>query len=43
MEHVKDASRVDRNVIENTVGILQKAGVVKEEAQVEELVVQEAF
>jgi len=43
VEHVKDASKVDRSVIEHTVNILQKAGVVKGEPSVESLVVKEAL
>jgi hypothetical protein len=43
VEHVKDASKVDRSVIEHTVNILQKAGVVKGEASVESLVAKEAL
>jgi len=43
VEHVKDASKVDRSVIEHTVNVLQKAGVVKGEAPVESLVVKEAL
>ena len=43
VEHVKDASKVDKSVIEQTVNILQKAGVVKVEAPVESLVVKEAL
>jgi hypothetical protein len=43
VEHVNDASKVDRYVIENTVNILQKAGVVKGEASIHTLVVEEAI
>jgi ABC-type nitrate/sulfonate/bicarbonate transport system substrate-binding protein len=43
VEYVKDASKVDRAVIEETVDVLQKAGVVKGEAPVEYLVVKEAL
>jgi hypothetical protein len=43
VEHVKDASKVDRDVIANTVNILQKAGVVKQDTPVESLVVKEAL
>ena len=43
VEYVKDASKVDPTVIENTVTILQKAAVVKGEAPVSSLVVKEAL
>ena len=43
VEHVKNASKVDPKIIENTVTILQKAGVVKGEAPVHSLVVKEAL
>jgi ABC-type nitrate/sulfonate/bicarbonate transport system substrate-binding protein len=43
VEHVKDASRVDPSVIQNTVNILQKAGVVKGDPSVDSLVVKEAL
>ncbi len=43
VEHVKNASKVDPKIIENTVTILQKAGVVKGEAPVHSLVVEEAL
>ena len=34
MEHVQDASKVERAVIEDVVGILRKAGVVVGEVNV---------
>ena len=43
VEHVKDASKVERSMIENTVEILSKAGVVKGEVGVNDLVVKEAL
>jgi ABC-type nitrate/sulfonate/bicarbonate transport system substrate-binding protein len=43
VKYVKDASKVDRSVIEETVDVLQKAGVVKGTAPVESLVVKEAL
>jgi hypothetical protein len=43
VEHVRDAEMVDRSVVEETVRILRKAGVVKGEVEVEELVVSEAL
>jgi ABC-type nitrate/sulfonate/bicarbonate transport system substrate-binding protein len=43
VKYVTDASKVDRSVIEETVDVLQKAGVVKGTAQVESLVVKEAI
>jgi hypothetical protein len=43
VEHVKDASKVDRSVIENVVTILQKAGVVKGNASIDSLVVKESL
>ena len=43
VEHVKDASKVDPSIIQNTVTILQKAGVVKTEAPISSLVVKEAL
>ena len=43
VEYVKDASKVDRSIVENTANILQKAGVVKGLAPVELLVVKEAL
>jgi hypothetical protein len=43
VEHVKDASKVDPLIIEQTVTILQKAGVVKGEASLHSLVVKEAL
>jgi ABC-type nitrate/sulfonate/bicarbonate transport system substrate-binding protein len=43
VEHVKDASKVDRSVIEHTVNILQKAGVVKGKPSIDSLVVKEAL
>jgi hypothetical protein len=43
VEHVRDASKVERAVIEDVVGILRKAGVVAGEVKVEELVVREAL
>lgn len=43
VEHVKDASKVDPSIIQNTVAILQKAGVVKTEAPISSLVVKEAL
>ena len=42
VEHVKDASKVDPTIIENTVRILQKAGVVKGEAPLHSFIVKEA-
>jgi hypothetical protein len=43
VEHVKDASKVDPIVIEKTVTILRKAGVVKGDASLHSLVVKEAL
>ena len=43
VEYVKDAANVDRTVIETTVIILQKAGVVKGEATVEYIAAKEAL
>ena len=43
VEHVKDASNVDPSVIETTVVILQKAGVVKDSVPVDLLVAKEAL
>ena len=43
VEFVRDASKVDRSVIEGTVDVLQKAGVVKAEVSVESLVTKEAL
>jgi ABC-type nitrate/sulfonate/bicarbonate transport system substrate-binding protein len=43
VEHVKDASKVDPSVVEDTVAILRKAGVVKGPASVDSLVAKEAL
>lgn len=43
VEHVMDASKVNQSVIENTVAILQKAGVVKGNVSIDSLVVKEAL
>jgi hypothetical protein len=43
VEYVTNASKVDRFVIEETVNVLQKAGVVKGEPLVESLVIKEAL
>lgn len=43
VEYVKDTSKVDCTVIEKTVKILQKAGVVKGEAPVQSLVAKKAL
>ena len=43
VQHVKDASKVDPTIIQNTITILQKAGVVKGQPTVESLVIKEAF
>lgn len=43
VEHVKDAEKVEREVVERTIVILRKAGVVKGDVVVEELVVSEAL
>jgi len=43
VEHVKDASKVEPSVVEDTVTILQKAGVVKGPALVDSLVAKETL
>ena len=43
VEHVKDASKVDPTIIQNTLTVLQKAGVVvKSDVQISSLIVKEA-
>ena len=43
VKHVTDASKVDRCVIADTIGILRKAGVVKGDPSIDQLVVKEAL
>ena len=43
VEYVKEASKVDHTVIEKTVKILQKAGVVEGEIPIQSIVAKEAL
>jgi len=43
VEYVNDASKVDASVVETTVVVLQKAGVVKSPAPVDSLVAKDAL